>query len=170
MLLGSVLVLNATYEPIHVCRVRRAVTLLMKGVAVCEEYTGHVLTSPSTSIQCPDVIRLKRFVRIPLRQKSFSRTQVFVRDEYVCQYCGKTFGSAELTLDHVLPRSRNGKSSWENVVTSCKKCNERKADRSPEEAGMFPLRKPRAPAYPHYYFHVRGSSGHRESWRKYFYI
>ena len=143
---GRVLILNASFEPLHVCSVKRAVSLLMHEVAERVEESGKVLRSPSSVFPVPSVIRLRRFVRAPFRQRvAFNRKNVFRRDEHTCQYCAtRTF---DLTLDHVMPRSRGGPTSWENVVACCKACNARKRDRTPEEARMFLRRRPYAPRF-----------------------
>jgi len=147
VLTGSrVLILNASYEPLHVCSVKRAVGLLMHEVAERVEDTERVLRSPRSVFPVPSVIRLKRFVRGPIRQRvAFNRKNVFKRDDHHCQYCGRHF--SDLTLDHVMPRSRGGPTSWENVVACCKACNARKRDRTPEEARMKLLRPPYAPRF-----------------------
>lgn len=143
---GRVLILNASFEPLHVCSVKRAVGLLMHEVAERVEESGKVLRSPNAVFPVPSVIRLKRFVRAPFRQRvAFNRKNVFRRDEHTCQYCSKrTF---DLTLDHVMPRSRGGPTTWENVVACCKACNARKRDRTPDEAHMHLRRRPYAPKF-----------------------
>jgi len=143
---GRVLILNASFEPLHVCSVKRAVGLLMHEVAERVEESGKVLRSPNAVFPVPSVIRLQRFVRAPFRQRvAFNRKNVFRRDEHTCQYCAtRTF---DLTLDHVLPRSRGGPTSWENVVACCKACNARKRDRTPDEARMQLKRRPYAPKF-----------------------
>ncbi len=142
----SVLVLNASFEPLHVCSIKRAVTLLMHEIAERIEDGTRMLHSPSTSIPVPSVIRLKRYVKRPPRfHIAFNRRNVFRRDNHACQYCGHHGG--DLTLDHVVPRSRGGKNSWENIVTACRECNSKKRDRTPEEAKMRLLRQPYAPRF-----------------------
>ena len=143
---GRVLILNASYEPLHVCSVKRAVSLLMHEMAERVEDSNKVLRSPSQIFPVPSVVRLKKFVRRPFRYRvSFNRKNVFRRDNHTCQYCGKR--SNELTLDHILPRSRGGRTRWENVVACCQRCNARKRDRTPEEAGMIIMREPFAPRF-----------------------
>lgn len=165
---ASVLVLNASYEPLHVCNVRRAVTMLIKGVAVCEEEAGEVLHSATVELPLPDVIRLKSYVKIPRRKRSFSRKHVFLRDQHICQYCARLFPVSELTVDHVVPRSRGGVYSWENIVTACKSCNTAKGDRTPEEAYMPLLNEPKSPSVLHMHLqNVRAAGGKRDSWKKY---
>ncbi|MEJ2289320.1 MAG: HNH endonuclease, partial [Deinococcales bacterium] len=141
-----VLILNASFEPLHVCSVKRAVALLMHEVAERVEDGDKILRSVNHAFPVPSVIRLRRFVKRPYRQRvAFNRRNLFKRDDHTCQYCGTR--SNDLTLDHVLPRSRGGPTSWTNVVACCKRCNARKRDRTPEEAGMALRRQPYAPRF-----------------------
>ena len=141
---GRVLVLNATYEPINVCSVRRAVVLLLKEKAELLERGRWELHSESTTFARPAVIRLIAYVRVPrdAHQRKITRRAVFARDGWTCQYCGSR---SNLTVDHVIPRSKGGTSSWENIVASCAPCNRRKGDMLPRQAGMHPRHKPRTP-------------------------
>src|SRR5919202_6735046 len=163
-----VLVLNASFEPINVCTVRRAVVLILKGVAHAEECSSHHwLHSARFSMPTPSVIRLVEYIHIPFERKSLSRKNILLRDHSTCQYCGKHYPPAELTLDHVHPRSRGGDSTWDNLVACCKRCNHRKGNRTPEEAGMHLLRRPRG-----FSLHVsrqimRYLGRADETWRKY---
>jgi 5-methylcytosine-specific restriction endonuclease McrA len=142
----AVLVLNASYEPLHVCSIKRAVTLLMHEIAERIEDGTQLLHSPSTSIIAPSVIRLRRYIKRPPRfHIAFNRRNVFRRDNHTCQFCGKHGG--DLTLDHVIPRSRGGRNSWENIVTACRECNSKKRDRTPSEAKMKLSREPYAPRF-----------------------
>ncbi len=164
-----VLVLNASYEPIHICGVKRAIVLIVKGVARSEHNTPHFFRSPSVEFPVPAVIRLIHYVQIPYRKRTFSKKHVFIRDQFVCQYCGKKENPADLTLDHILPQSRGGKSVWENLVTSCKRCNVKKGNRTPKEADMYILNKPR-PLNSFFYLHLVRSRAHEnENWKKYLY-
>jgi len=139
----QVLVLNSTYEPLNVCSLHRAVVLLLKGRAEIVEAAPGRLRSERTSLTPPAVIRLHDYVRIPRNDgRKLSRRAILARDGFRCQYCGST---RHLTLDHVIPRSRGGSSSWENVVTSCAPCNVRKGACLPNEVGMWPSRRPRPP-------------------------
>ncbi len=141
-----VLILNASYEPLHVCSVKRAVALLMHDVAERVEDSDKVLRSPSQVFPVPSVIRLKKFVKRPPRHRvAFNRKNVFRRDDHACQYCLGKY--SDLTLDHVTPRSRGGGTTWENVVACCRRCNAKKRDRTPEEAGMLLRRRPYAPRF-----------------------
>jgi 5-methylcytosine-specific restriction endonuclease McrA len=139
-----VLVLNATFEPINVCSVRRAVVLLLKEKAEMIERGGWELHSERSSITRPAVIRLTSYVHVPrdAHRRKITRRAVFARDEWTCQYCGSR---SNLTVDHVIPRSKGGSSSWENIVASCAPCNRRKGDRLPRQAGMHPRHPPRVP-------------------------
>jgi 5-methylcytosine-specific restriction endonuclease McrA len=143
--MAHVLVLNASYEPLNVCTVRRAHVLVFKGKAEVIEELGKPLRSAAETFVWPHVIRLLSYVRVPKSvQRKISRRALFARDGWRCQYCGTDSG--KLTLDHVVPRSRGGESSWENVVTSCAPCNLRKGNRMLEEVGMRLHAPPRAPA------------------------
>ncbi|MGE5408681.1 MAG: HNH endonuclease [Syntrophothermus sp.] len=145
--MGRVLVLNATYEPINVCTLRRATVLLLKQKAeLLERRDGQALHSEHMTIERPDVIRLVSYVRIPreAHRRKITRRAVLARDSWTCQYCGST--KSGLTVDHVIPRSRGGKSVWENIVAACASCNRRKGNRLPREIQMHPRRTPRAPA------------------------
>ena len=140
----QVLVLNASYEPLNVCSVRRAHVLVWKGKAEIVESHDRPLRSASGSFVWPHVIRLLQYVRVPQAiKRRISRRALFARDGWRCVYCGTSGG--RLTLDHVVPRSRGGDSVWENVVTACAPCNLRKGDRTLEQAGMALRTSPRAP-------------------------
>ncbi|HXG67039.1 MAG TPA: HNH endonuclease [Blastocatellia bacterium] len=164
---ARVLVLNASFEPINVCTVRRAVVLILKGVAHAEEHYSHWLHSARFSMPTPSVIRLVEYIHIPFERKSLSRKNILLRDHNTCQYCLRVFAPQELTLDHVIPRSRGGDSSWDNLVTCCRACNNRKGDRLAEEVGMRLHKRPQA-----YNLHVnrqiiRYLGRADEAWRKY---
>ena len=154
MINAAVLVLNQNYEPLNICNVRRAVVLLDVGKAELLVNGRGMIHTPRILIPAPSVIRLMYLVRRPLLQRRLSRREVFIRDRYSCQYCGRE--SHTLTLDHIVPRFRGGAHSWENVVSACIPCNHRKAARTPKEAGMRLLREARAPRpNPYYLFHTR---------------
>jgi 5-methylcytosine-specific restriction endonuclease McrA len=139
-----VLVLNAGYEPVKIICWQRAMLLwLAEKVDVLDHHAREV-RSVSCCFLVPSVVRIRQYVRPKkLRQSiAFSRTHIFVRDQGCCQYCGDKFPTKELTLDHVVPATRGGPRSWENLVTSCQECNQRKGSRTPEEANMPLLRKP----------------------------
>lgn len=162
-----VLVLNASYEPINVCAARRALVLILKGVASAEEHAPSAVHSFNRALALPSVIRLLEYRRIPQQSRSLSRKNILLRDRYTCQYCHRTMPSIELTLDHVQPRSRGGGSSWENLVACCHPCNNKKGSRTPEEAGMRLLKIPR-PFSLHTSRHLMRMLGNADArWRKY---
>ena len=139
-----VLVLNASYEPLNVCSLRRAHVLVWKGKAEILEHFEKPIRSATTSFERPHVIRLVTYVRVPRGvTKRISRRVLFARDGWKCVYCGSE--GHRLTLDHVVPRSRGGTSVWENVVTSCAPCNHTKGDRMLEETSMTLRTTPRPP-------------------------
>jgi len=143
-----VLVLNATFEPLNTVSMPRAVSLLLAEKAEIVEAAEAFLRSQHTMLPMPLVIRLVTYVRIPrMLPLGVTRRGVLKRDNFTCQYCGRTQSSSDLTLDHVLPRSRGGKNTWENVVAACKPCNHRKGNRTPAEAHMRLLRQPFRPRY-----------------------
>jgi len=136
----AVLVLNASYEPVSISSARRALTLVVKGAAHVEEDYGREVYP---GIQLPCVIRLRQYKRVPMRVTVLTRKNIYARDHYTCQYCAQKFAPINLTLDHIMPESRGGRFSWDNLVACCQKCNRKKADRTPEEAGLVLLHKPR---------------------------
>jgi 5-methylcytosine-specific restriction endonuclease McrA len=143
---GRVLVLNASFEPINVCTVRRAAVLILKNRAEVLEHGDWSLHSESLTLPRPVVIRLVTYVKIPrdAHRRKITRRAVFARDRWTCQYCGNERG--HLTVDHVVPRSKGGTSSWDNIVACCAPCNRRKGDRLPKQVGMLPVRKPKVPS------------------------
>jgi 5-methylcytosine-specific restriction endonuclease McrA len=139
------LILTPWYFPHKVVRWQTAVTMLyLDKVDVLVSYSEE-LRSPSTCIKTPAVLRLKKKVITIKRGVRFSRLNVYTRDNFTCMYCGDRLGCSELTFDHVLPRSRGGKTRWDNIVTACHDCNRRKGNRTPEQASMEPLRRPYRP-------------------------
>jgi len=164
MLNSSVLVLNRSYLPVHVTSARRAFTLLYQGIArvVDEQYQtfdfeawsqlavardAEAIGTSGGPIRIPRVIVLIAFDRLPKRHVRFSRINLMARDNFQCQYCARKPHRAELNLDHVVPRSLGGRSTWENVVTSCVDCNRRKGGRTPRQAHLKLLRKPERPRW-----------------------
>lgn len=143
--MNRVLLLNATFEPLCAISVRRAILLLLKGKAEVLERDGGAYHSERLTIAVPSVIRMVYYVKVPYYgRRSLSRKAVFARDAWMCQYCG---AFAE-TVDHVVPRSRGGPHSWENVVAACRKCNGRKKDKLPSEVGLLLRKKPGSPRGP----------------------
>jgi 5-methylcytosine-specific restriction endonuclease McrA len=140
--LAKSLVLNASFQPLCVVPVRRALLLALKGKAEVVHTNGHRFRSEHLDIQAPSVVRLKYFVKVPYRARaSLSRRAVLVRDNFECQYCG---ARAE-NVDHIIPRSRGGTHTWENVVAACRPCNARKENRSPSDVGLHLRHPPRPP-------------------------
>ena len=142
---GRVLVLNASYEPINVCTVRRATVLILKERAEVIEHASWSLHAESFTMARPVVIRLVTYVKVPrdAHSRKITRRAVFARDGWSCQYCGTKHGT--LTVDHVIPRSKGGGSTWDNIVTCCAPCNRRKGDRLPKQADMHPRVVPKPP-------------------------
>lgn len=161
----SVLVLNRLYQPVNITTVRRAFTLLYQGTAKAidsqfqtfdfeswsdlsaELHRGDAIQTVSRSLLVPRVIVLQVFDRFPRMHVRFSRQNIFLRDQSTCQYCNQRFARTDLNLDHVIPRSRGGRTTWENVVCSCIKCNLEKGSRTPEEAGMVLAKRPTRPRW-----------------------
>ncbi|MBW4512507.1 MAG: HNH endonuclease [Scytonematopsis contorta HA4267-MV1] len=161
--MGKVLVLNASYEPLNITSWRRAVVLLIKGKAERVEMNKKHIYS---DFPLPTVIRLRHYVKVPYKEIPLTRRNILHRDGHSCQYCGYT--GDELTLDHVIPRSRAGGDSWENIVTACVRCNVKKGSRTPNEANM-PLRHPPRRPYSSLYFEVSKhvNTGSHQEWQKY---
>ncbi len=164
MLDTGVLVLNRVYRPIHITSVRRAFTLLYQGVAKAIDDRFQLFDFASWAalaaaadhdsigtvgrrIRVPRVIVLVAYEHLPRSRVRFSRFNIYARDDNTCQYCGRRFRRSELNLDHVVPRSRGGTTTWENVVCSCVPCNLRKGGRTPDEAGLRLLRVPTRPRW-----------------------
>jgi 5-methylcytosine-specific restriction endonuclease McrA len=165
----QVLVLNATYEPLNVVSLRRAVLLLLKEKAEIVEAAEAWLHSEQIALPVPLVIRLVYYVRIPRHfSLPLSRRTVLARDHYTCQYCGERLPRAKLTIDHVVPRSRGGETRWENVVAACGPCNRRKGNRTPDEARMPVHRPPRRPRY--LALTLLEGTGAPDAWNKYMYF
>jgi 5-methylcytosine-specific restriction endonuclease McrA len=178
---SGVLVLNRSYLPVHVTSVRRAFSLVYQGVArvVDEQYETFDFDSwrdlairagddsigvVGGLIRVPRVILLTAFDRIPKRHVRFSRINVYGRDRSTCQYCGRRFPRTELNLDHVVPRSKGGRTTWQNVVCSCLDCNRRKGGRTPQQAGMRLIAPPRRPRWTPMVGVLAGRRGYPE-WR-----
>ncbi|UCE01959.1 MAG: HNH endonuclease [Candidatus Latescibacterota bacterium] len=182
MLDQSVLVLNRSWLAVHVCDVKRAVTLLALDLArvVTEEFETHdfqswrelsqyakanYLNTPRFKLLVPEIIVLTRYNSVPPRRVKFSRRNIFERDRYTCQYCHRAPARSELSVDHVVPKSRGGTTTWSNVVLACTECNARKRDRLPREAGMRLQKPPSEPAWrPGNGFRI---GARRRSWQRF---
>ena len=161
-----VLVLNLAYEPLNICRVRRAVVLIEQNKAEMLENGSGFIRSADRLFPVPSVIKIEAMVRRPKRDnRKVTRLEIFRRDHFACQYCGKRV--KQLTLDHVIPRYRGGQHTWENVVSACIPCNRRKAGRTPKEAGMNLSKQP-GPPQDNGVFHVLDHQRNiRSEWKKY---
>ena len=168
----NVLLLNASFEPLAVVGLSRAVGLLMDGkVDVVESVPGRELRSPSTRQPMPSVLRLRYYVNVPRRGVGWSRRGVLARDRYACQYCGRSLSSHEATIDHIIPQwecrvKKIPASTWSNTVASCPRCQQRKGGRSMHEAGMRFFNPNYEPKMPRTSYLVM-SSGMRPEWRRY---
>ena len=182
----QVLVLNRLWQAVHVCSVRRALVLLFEGHAQVvfngaagdfqtfsfEQWQDFSRHSPaqesirtiSFRIRVPKVILLLFYDRLPKKEVKFTRHNIFERDRNTCQYCGQTCDRSDLNLDHVVPRDRGGPTSWENIVCSCIECNTHKANRTPQEAGMRLIRKPKRPKW-RPFVQVNLTLGYDDSWK-----
>ena len=159
----SVLVLNQDYTPLNFCSPYRAFVLVyMDKAELVSEVPTLKLRSIDEEYPFPSIIRLKRYIYIPYRRVPLTRAAVYKRDDYECAYCGS---KKNLTIDHILPRSRGGKDTWTNLITACEKCNMKKGNRTPEEAGMKLRKKPYRPSF---FSFILKSKKVPEDWKPYF--
>jgi len=169
MAVAHALVLNASFEPIHVVSWKRAIQLLFQGKVEVVEESDKEIRTVRLSFKLPSVLRLLNYVHLR-RQKDiirFSRSNIFVRDGNQCQYCGKVYTRTLLTLDHVNPIVQGGNKEWENIVTCCRLCNQKKGGRTPKQAGMKLIKKPSVPNWlPQSHFRI-GKSFVPERWKIY---
>ena len=185
ILSNNVLVLNRLWQAVNICSVKRAFMLLYQGHAQVVEadsgsfqtmtfsqwhsfsrgYEGtDVVSTVSFKIRVPKVILLLFFDRMPKKEVKFTRHNIFERDHNTCQYCGQKFDRKDLNLDHVIPRDRGGETSWENIVCSCVPCNSQKGNRTPAEAGMKLLHRPKRPKW-RPFIHLTWGGPHHDSWK-----
>ncbi len=184
----NVLVLNRLWQAVNICTVRRALALLFEGQAQVvfggpagdyqtfsfsqwrnfseQEPHAESIHTISFRIRIPRVILLGVFDRMPKKEVKFTRHNIFERDQNTCQYCGKVFERKDLNLDHVIPRERGGPTTWENIVCSCVPCNTRKANRTPSQAGLHLVRKPKRPKW-RPFVQVNLSLNHHDSWKQF---
>jgi 5-methylcytosine-specific restriction endonuclease McrA len=164
------LLLNSTFEPLKVVTWKKAIIMVtLEKVEIIEEY-DRMIRGVSFSLRLPAVIRLNRFIKRNTPIVKFSRQNLYVRDRGKCQYCGTPFEQKELTYDHVIPRSKGGLTEWTNVVTCCTVCNLKKGGRTPEEAGMSLIRKPRAPIWIPLLPMSLGMKETPDPWKDYLYL
>ncbi len=162
----AVLLLNQDYQPLSLCSVQRSIKLLFLGKAeMLHDDPDQRIRTSTAEYETPSVIRLRRYIRLPYHRIVLSRRNVMKRDRNCCQYCG---AKTELTLDHVLPRSRGGRDTWENLTTACTRCNVRKGNRTPEEAGMPLKSAPYRPIHISFFKDQAGSVD--EQWKPYLYM
>ena len=163
---AQVLVLIQNYEPLTVCGWQRAVSMVYVGKAHVVEEDSLILHSPTTQMRLPTVVRLSYHVKRPIPKLKLSRQNLLARDRFACQYCGRR--GKLMTVDHVIPRDRGGTSSWDNLVICCAACNNRKANRTPREAGMHLIRHPRRPNFiPYLSYSVFTAAVKNPAWRYY---
>ena len=160
---NMILVLNADFLPINVTSFKKAFKLVYKGKAEVLESDGEVHTYREV-FDKPSVIRLTTYVPVPHRKVPMSRDNVFKRDDYTCAYCGS---HRNLTVDHVMPKSRGGGNSWENLITSCFNCNSKKGDRTPSEAGM---KLHFNPSKPNAFYFLHRIHKKNEKWQQYIFV
>ncbi|OGN80707.1 MAG: HNH endonuclease [Chloroflexi bacterium GWC2_73_18] len=166
---SDVLVLNSNYEPLNVCDVRRAFRLLFGAKAEVIEYDHLEIHSARQAFRAPSIIRLQYLIRRPRPRVKLSRREVFIRDRYTCQFCGRE--THDLTLDHVVPRHRGGTHDWENLVAACRSCNHRKGGKTLAEAHMHMLRPPFEPRSDLYsLFTPYLADPRNEAWRTYLFL
>lgn len=166
MLDRHVLLLNQNYEPLSVCRARRAIVLVMASKAEALESYDHRARAVSMAMRVPSVLRLNYYVRVKRREIPLTKRNVLRRDGGTCQYCGRR--SSAMTTDHVVPRALQGGDSWENLVCACPECNARKGGRTPQQARMSLHRRPRKPNY--FTFAVTGMAEVPDAWRQYLFL
>lgn len=159
----NVLVLNATHLPINITSWKRAMLLLYKGKATSVKYNGHMING---RYRLPEIIKLLNYVPIPYTDVVLSRKNIFLRDNYTCQYCGRT--NSNLTIDHIVPRSKGGEDSWTNLVVCCARCNSKKGDQTVEAAGLKMIGTPYRPSST-LYLHMTRMTDVPESWHEQFF-
>jgi 5-methylcytosine-specific restriction endonuclease McrA len=162
----NVLVLNQNYEPVAICNAKKAVILVYLGKAEIVEYLDSHIHSVTISMPFPSVVRLQIFFYKPYTPVILSRKNILRRDRYICQYCGKK--TMPLTVDHIIPRHFGGKHTWDNLVCSCIRCNNRKGNQTPDQAGMKLSKKPRKPS--NLFFMQFYIDNPHETWRPYLFL
>lgn len=163
---GHVLVLNRDYSALSICSVQRALVMVhLQKAELVEADPDKVIHSPSRQYPFPSIVRLNLYVRVPYRKIMLSRKNVLRRDRFKCQYCGHP---DKLTIDHVFPKSRGGKDTWENLVAACIPCNNRKGNRTPDEAKMTLSRKPFRPSHVMFIRDFVGSLS--DAWKPYLFM
>lgn len=163
---ANVLVLNQDYQPLSVCSLQRSMKLIfLEKAELLHDDPEKKLRTPSDQFDFPSVIRLRRYIRLPYTKVVLTRRNVMRRDSFRCQYCGQ---KSKLTIDHIHPKSRGGKDTWENLTTACDKCNVKKGNRTPNEANMELRSKPYRPIPITFFRDING--GVQEPWKPYLYM
>ena len=161
------LILNQNYEPLSICNAKKAIVLLyLRKAELIEAYTEKRIRSMSMSMPFPSIVRLSVYIHVPYKKIILSRKNILRRDGHRCQYCGRS--EASLTVDHIIPKAKMGEDSWENLVTACVDCNNRKGDRAPEDAHMKLHRKPMRPNHLMFIRHFVGTIDER--WKPYLFM
>ncbi len=164
---GKVLVLNQNYEAVSICNVQRAVVLLFLGKAeLISSKESRKVHSVNTALPFPTIVRLRIYIKVPYKKIVLSRKNILRRDSHKCMYCQRN--DLPLTIDHIVPKSKGGDDTWENLVTACVKCNNKKGDRSPEEAKMQLFKKPTRPSHITFMKHFVGRVD--DDWKPYLYM
>jgi len=167
MLKRQVLVLNQNYEPMSITNAKKAIILIFLGKAeIIENHDNMMVHSINVSLPLPSIVRLTRYISVPRKRIVLSRKNIIKRDNHQCQYCGTHAGF--FTVDHIIPKDRGGEDTWENLVCACTKCNNKKGNRTPDEAGMILLKKPQKP---NHIFFIRYFIGKLDnSWKPYLFM
>lgn len=161
-----VLLLNQNYEPLSVCSVKRAIVLVIEGKAeLIAPADGLRLHTVSTSYALPSVVRLWQYKRVPFKRIMLTRKNIIMRDDNRCQYCGT--GKGPMTVDHVIPRTMGGRETWTNLVCACARCNNKKGNRTPDQAAMKLLRRPTRPSYITF---IQRNYGVATQWKPYLFL
>ncbi len=167
MLNAKVLLLNQSYEPLTLCTAKKAIILLyLHKAELIERKSTLTLRTVSKTMPWPSVVRLKKYVKVPYANINLTRKNILRRDKHKCSYCGR--GDLPLTIDHIIPKARGGKESWSNLTTACITCNNKKGNRTPEEANMQLKNKPYKPNY--IMFILNSVSRVDEVWKKYLFL
>ena len=165
------LLLNATFEPLKIISWQRAITLLTQGKVEVIDFYDRDIRGISITFKLPSILRLLKLVKVrrASREVRFSRANIYQRDKYTCQYCGIKYPAEDLTFDHVVPQVQGGQATWENIVTACLSCNNRKGGRTPQQAGMRLIRPPLKPGWMPVVTMTFGIKNAPLSWRDYLY-
>lgn len=162
----GVLVLNHNYEPLNICRLKRAIILIFNKKAELLEYDSAKIRTVNSTLEVPSVIRMLYYIRRPKPNIQLTRNNIFARDNYTCQYCGKM--TKDLTLDHIIPKRLGGKSTWENLVSACKTCNNKKGEKTLQQVNMQLIKQPKALTYyPGFNLNKNSKMPLNDSWRRY---